>query len=214
MAPLLKICGLTQPAQAAAIAGLGVEAIGVIGVPGSPRHLAAAQRPALFAAAAAANPRCVGVLVAADPSDAELEQLGGRGGHRVLQLHGAESPERCAELRRRLDVQLWKALRVRSAADLEHADRYAAVVDALLLDAWVPDQLGGTGQAIPLEWLQGFRSPLPWWLAGGLSAERVAPVLAALQPTGLDASSWVELAPGVKDLNRVVALLEAVRRWR
>lgn len=214
MAPLLKICGLTQPAQAAAIAGLGVDAIGVIGVPGSPRHLAAAERPALFAAAAAADPRCVGVLVVADPHDAELAELGSKGGHRVLQLHGGESPQRCAVLRRRLDVQLWKALRVRCAADLAQADRYAEVVDALLLDAWVPDQLGGTGQAIPLEWLQGFRSPLPWWLAGGLSAERVEPVLTALQPTGLDVSSGVEQAPGVKDLNRVAALLAAMRRWR
>ncbi len=214
MAPLLKICGLTQPAQAAAIAALGVDAIGVIAVPGSPRHRAAAERPALFGAATAANPRCVGVLVVADPGDAELAELGSQGGHRVLQLHGHESRERCAELRQQLDVQLWKALRVRTADDLQRAARYADVVDALLLDAWAPDQLGGTGQAIPLPWLRDFRSPLPWWLAGGLGPERVEPVLAALRPTGLDASSGVEQAPGVKDLDRVKALIEAVHRWR
>lgn len=213
MAPLLKICGLTQPHQAAAIAALGSDAIGVIGVAGSPRWLPASQRPALFAAAAERHPHCLGVLVVADPIDAELSELGSAGGHRVLQLHGAESPQRCGELRERLDVELWKALRIRSAHDLERALDYAGVVDALLLDAYAPGQLGGTGQAIPLDWLADFQSPLPWWLAGGLSAERVAPVLAALQPTGLDASSGVELAPGVKDLNRVAALLEAVRRW-
>lgn len=214
MPPLLKICGLTQPHQAAAIAAMGCDAIGVIAVAGSPRWLPASQRPGLFAAAAARQHHCLGVLVVADPDDAELAELGSAGGHRVLQLHGAESPQRCAELRERLDVALWKALRIRSAQDLERARAYEGVVDGLLLDAYAPGQLGGTGQAIPLDWLADFRSPLPWWLAGGLSAERVAPVLAALQPTGLDASSGVEQAPGVKDLNRVAALLAAVRRWR
>jgi phosphoribosylanthranilate isomerase len=213
MPPLLKICGLTQPAQAEAIAGLGCDAIGVIGVPGSPRHLEPERRPALFAAARAVNPACQGVLVVADPPDVLLPLLGGAGGHQVLQLHGGESPERCGELRQRLDVQLWKALRIRSPQDLQRAAAYAPVVDALLLDAYVPDQLGGTGQAIPLEWLADFASPLPWWLAGGLSAERVGAVMAALRPTGLDASSAVEIAPGDKDLASVRALVEAVRHW-
>lgn len=213
MPPLLKICGLTQSAQAAAIAGLGCDAIGVIGVAGSPRHVEPARRPALFAAARAANPACEGVLVVADPHDAALPELGSAGGHQVLQLHGGESPQRCAELRQRLDVRLWKALRIRSPRDLQVAADYAGVVDALLLDAYVPNQLGGTGQAIPLDWLADFEAPLPWWLAGGLCAERVGPVLAALRPTGLDASSAVERAPGDKDLEQVQRLVEAVRHW-
>lgn len=213
MPPLLKICGLTQPAQAEAIARLGCDAIGVIGVAGSPRHLDPERRPALFAAARAENSSCQGVLVVADPPEAMLPLLGSAGGHQVLQLHGGESPERCAELRQRLDVRLWKALRIRSPHDLQRAADYANVVDSLLLDAYVPDQLGGTGQAIPLQWLADFESPLPWWLAGGLSADRVEAVLAALQPTGLDASSAVEHAPGDKDLTKVQALVEAVRHW-
>lgn len=213
MPPLLKICGLTRPDQAAAVAWLGCDAIGVIGVAGSPRHLEPERRPALFAAARAVNPACQGVLVVADPVDAMLPLLDAAGGHQVLQLHGSESPERCAELRQRLDVVLWKALRIRSPQDLQRALAYAAVVDALLLDAYVPDQLGGTGQSIPLDWLSDFASPLPWWLAGGLCAERVGPVLAAVQPTGLDASSAVERSPGDKDLAKVQALVEAVRHW-
>jgi phosphoribosylanthranilate isomerase len=214
LAPLLKICGLTRPEQAAAIAAMGCDAIGVIGVPGSPRWVAPPQRPALFAAARQRSRRCLGVLVVADPADDELPLLGAAAGHQVLQLHGQESPQRCAALRRLLDVEVWKALRIRAPGDLEQAEAYAAVVDALLLDAWVPDQLGGTGQAIPLDWLAGFSPPLPWWLAGGLSAERVDPVLAALSPTGLDASSGVERSPGEKDLAKVRALVKAVQRWR
>ena len=217
MSPLLKICGLTQPGQAQAIAALGVDALGVIAVPGSPRWLAPPLRPAVFAAACAANPNCQGVLVVADPADAELAELRLAGGHRVVQLHGAETPERCAALRQQLDGALWKALRIRSPQDLQRAQAYAGVVDALLLDAYVPDQLGGTGQAIPLEWLTSVELPIPWWLAGGLNAQRVTPVLQALGPTGLptglDASSGVERSPGDKDLTKVAALVDAVRRW-
>ena len=216
--PWLKVCGLRTPEQAAAVAAFGVEAIGVIGVPGSPRWLDPAERPGLFAAVATARPSCVGVLVVADPADADLPLLG-TGGHRVLQLHGGESPERCQQLRELFgpDIGLWKALRIRSHADLEQAEAYGPVVDALLLDAWVPDQLGGTGHRIPIEWLTDFRPSLPWWLAGGIQADRVAPAmqaLAAAPPAGLDASSGVERAPGDKDLERVAALVAAVAAVR
>lgn len=216
---LLKVCGLRSAQQAAEVAALGADAIGVIAVPRSPRWLAPEQRPALFEAVGAARAGCLGVLVVADPADAELPQLGPAAGHQVLQLHGAETPQRCAELRERLgpELILWKALRIRSQADLELAEAYAAVVDALLLDAWVPDQLGGTGHRIPIEWLEGFRPALPWWLAGGITAERLPGALQALKaspPVGVDASSGVERAPGDKDLDRVAQLVAAVAAFR
>jgi len=209
--PLLKICGLRDPEQAAAVACLGVDAIGVIGVPGSPRYLEPGQRPPLFAAVQAAAPVCQRVLVVADPDDRQLAELAGGQGHGVVQLHGSETPERCHQLRASLGCTVWKALRIRSPHDLKQAWDYAHAVDALLLDAWVPDQLGGTGHRIPSEWLAGFTPPLPWWLAGGIRADRVAPLLAQLTPTGLDASSGVERAPGDKDLALVEALVAAVR---
>jgi phosphoribosylanthranilate isomerase len=209
--PLLKICGLRLPEQAAAIAGLGVDAIGVIAVPGSPRWLPAAERPALFAAMRAASQHCLGVLVCADPQDAELEDLEPCHGHGVIQLHGAESPERCDQLRRRFGCKVWKAVRLRQPSDRTALNAYAGSVDAVLLDAWVADQLGGTGHRIPLEWLEGWQPPLPWWLAGGITATRVAAVLQKLSPTGLDASSGVERSPGNKDLELVRELLSAVR---
>ena len=195
------------------MAACGVDAIGVIGVAGSPRHLAPQARADLFAAVAQASPGCERVLVVADPSDDQLDQLSPERGHQVLQLHGDETPQRCHQLRERLGLRLWKALRIRQPDDLQRAAAYAPVVDALLLDAWVPDQLGGTGHRIPLEWLSAFRPELPWWLAGGIRAERVAAVLERLQPTGLDASSGVERAPGDKDLEQVRALVAAVRGW-
>ena len=209
--PLLKICGLRDPAQAAAVAQLGVDAIGVIGVPGSPRFLEAEQRPALFAAMRAAAPGCRGVLVVADPLEQQWPQLELGQGHAVVQLHGSETPQLCGQLRSRLGCEIWKALRIRRPEDLQRAADYAPVVDALLLDAWVPDQLGGTGHRIPIEWLQGFTPVLPWWLAGGIRAERVPELLTQLGPTGFDASSGVERSPGDKDLDQVAALVAAVR---
>ena len=209
--PLLKICGLRDSAQAAAVAQLGVDAIGVIGVPGSPRFLEAEQRPALFAAMRAAAPGCRGVLVVADPLEQQWPQLELGQGHAVVQLHGSETPQLCGQVRSRLGCEIWKALRIRRPEDLQRAVDYAPVVDALLLDAWVPDQLGGTGHPIPIEWLQGFTPVLPWWLAGGIRAERVPELLTQLDPTGLDASSGVERSPGDKDLDQVAALVAAVR---
>lgn len=217
--PWLKVCGLRRPDQAAAVAALGVDALGVIAVDRSPRWLEPVRRPELFSAMAEASPRCCGVLVVADPTDDDLEPLGPGLGHQVLQLHGAETPQRCRQLRRQLgpELLLWKALRIRDAADLERAAAYGDAVDGLLLDAWVPDQLGGTGHRIPIEWLEGFAPPLPWWLAGGITPERVVPVMGALagcSPQGLDVSSGVELSPGDKDLQRVAALVAAVETVR
>ncbi len=211
-APRLKICGLRQNEQAAAVARLGVDAIGVIGVAGTPRFLEAALRPALFAAATAVNPSLLRVLVVANPDSTILEELRPDRGHQVLQLHGEESPAFCADLGGRLGCPIWKALRVRSAADLDRALAYEGAVEALVLDAWVPDQLGGTGQAIPLAWLRTFTPPMPWWLAGGVSPERLPGLLNELRPDGFDASSAVERSPGDKDLARVEALVSALRQ--
>lgn len=213
--PLLKICGLRLSEQAAAIASFGVDALGVIAVQGSPRYLPPSERAGLFAAMAAAGPLCRGVLVVANPSDQELAGLQSGQGHHVVQLHGAESVERCRQLRLQLPgIELWKALRVRSQEDLAQVERFAAVVDAVLLDAWVPGVLGGTGHRIPLEWLAGFAPPLPWWLAGGIEARTAEAALAQVHPDGLDASSALELSPGIKDLQRVQDLVAVVAAAR
>jgi len=212
--PLLKICGLKDPDQAAAVATLAVDAVGVIGVPSSPRWLEPARRAALFAAVASTKRDCLRVLVVADPREEEIAQLQpGQGGHNVVQLHGNETVERCLELRRRLPegLLLWKAVRIREPGDLLQVPRFASVVDAVLLDAWVGSQLGGTGHRIPVEWLREFCCEQPWWLAGGITPERMASLQGAVSPDGFDASSGVEDAPGVKNLARVAALVRAVR---
>lgn len=212
--PLLKICGLRHPDQAAAIAELGVDAIGVIGVRGSPRYLEIGERRRVFEAVMATRPDCLRVLVVADPSEEEVDVLNPSHGHSVVQLHGGESPERCGRLRQRIDAIFWKALRIRRPEDLLTARDYCPVVDALLLDAWDPHQRGGTGRRIPVEWLQDFRPPIPWWLAGGITAGVIPLLRERVAPDGLDVSSGVERAPGEKNLEQVIELIAQIRGAR
>ena len=211
--PELKICGITDIEQAIAIARLGVQAIGVIGVPNTPRYVEPHQRRSLFNVLEEQHPQLNRVWVVANPEDAALEEaLNGAGQPSVVQLHGTESIERCQALKQRYPrQQWWKALRVREPDDLHQLQQYAPWVDALLLDAWAADQLGGTGHRLPLDWLSDTELAVPWWLAGGVSAEWVPELLSRVTPQGLDASSRLEERPGWKNLDKVQALVEAVR---
>ena len=147
----------------------------------------------------------------ADPLNQELKDLEANRGHQIVQLHGDESPQRCGELREQLGVGLWKAVRIRNPDDLERARAYEPVVDALLVDAWVPDQLGGTGQSIPIEWLLNFQPALPWWLAGGITPARLPHLMDELQPDGSTAAVVSKQAPGEKDLDKIRELVNIVR---
>ncbi|QNJ02515.1 phosphoribosylanthranilate isomerase [Synechococcus sp. PROS-U-1] len=212
--PDLKICGITDLEQALAIARMGVQAIGVIGVENTPRYVEPTQRRALFTVLEEQHPPLNRVWVVADPGDAALEEaLSGTGQPSVVQLHGNESRERCQTLKQRYPrQQWWKALRVREPEDLLQLKHYAPHMNALLLDAWSADQLGGTGHRLPLDWLSDTELSVPWWLAGGVSAEWVPELLSHVSPQGLDASSRLEERPGWKNLDKVQALVEAVQK--
>ncbi len=208
----IKICGITKPEQAIAIAQLGATDLGFICASSSPRYVTAAQiavvGQALQAAAIAVGR--IGVFVNA--SLAEIVQAVLIGGLTAVQLHGQESVQFCQELRRSLteagfaQIELWKAFRIRTAADLTQIADYAAVVDAVLLDAYHPNLMGGTGQTLNWADLQGFAPACPWFLAGGLTPDNVTQALQHVQPDGIDLSSGVERSPGDKDLQRVAHL--------
>ncbi|TAD74017.1 MAG: phosphoribosylanthranilate isomerase [Oscillatoriales cyanobacterium] len=213
---LVKICGLKDPDQAVAIAQLGAWAIGFICVPASPRYVNATEIRAVSDRLAAAGCAVERVGVFANTDLDTIAHTVERGALTVVQLHGDESPEFCADLRTRLPgLELWKALRVRSAATLDRAAAYTTTVDRLLLDAYRPEALGGTGHTLDWHGLQTWRSPLPWFLAGGLNPDNVGEAMAALAanlPIGLDLSSGVERAPADKDLDRVDRILRAIRQ--
>lgn len=179
----VKICGLTLPEQAIAIAQMGVSALGFITVPHSPRYVPAAT---IAEICRQLPPSVLTVAVVANLDLAVLAHLVTTTGVQALQLHGSESPEFCQQVRHTFpNIVLIKALRVRSAASLAEIPAYAPIVDRILLDAYHPQQLGGTGQ--PFDWtlLKALHVPCPWWLAGVLRPKIVGRRSPKPNPKGL-----------------------------
>ncbi|MBF2009590.1 phosphoribosylanthranilate isomerase [Chlorogloeopsis fritschii PCC 9212] len=202
----VKICGITKPEQGKAIASFGATALGFICVSTSPRYVYVEQIRAVVALLPN-NIDTIGVF--ANTSVEEITQIATDSGLTGVQLHADESPEFCQKLRVNLpDVEIIKALRIRNAADFDKAIAYSTCVDTLLLDAYHPQQLGGTGKTLDWQILQQFNPSCPWFLAGGLTPDNILEALNQVQPSGIDLSSGVERAPGDKDLDKVARLFE------
>ncbi len=210
----VKICGITQAEQAIAIARHGATHLGFICVPQSPRYLSPTAIAEITQALDAAGVVTKTVGVFADASLVEMADIARQANLSHIQLHGQETLEQCQQLLAELPgIFLIKAIRVRTAADLVRAEAYAPYVDALLLDAYHPQQLGGTGLTLDWDALGSFRPTCPWMLAGGLTPENVSTALSTLRPDGIDLSSGVEQHPGVKDLALVQHLFEQLQSW-
>jgi phosphoribosylanthranilate isomerase len=203
----VKICGITQPEQSLAITSLGATALGFICVPSSPRYVNIAQ---IQAAIAPISPNIDKIGVFANTTISEISQIVKKSGLTGVQLHGDETPEFCHQLRQSLSqVEIIKAIRVHSLEHLQTTTHYTDYVDTLLLDAYHPQHLGGTGQT--LDWLmlnQEFSPSLPWFLAGGLTPDNILTALSQINPHGIDLSSGVEHSPGNKDLDKVALLFQ------
>ncbi|WP_375475856.1 phosphoribosylanthranilate isomerase [uncultured Nostoc sp.] len=205
----VKICGITQPQQSIAIASLGATALGFICVPNSPRYVTTSQIRAAVAELPA-NIDTIGVF--ANLSIAEISQIVADAGLTGVQLHGDESPTFCYQVRQALpNVEIIKALRIRSLEHLDTAADYTKYVDTLLLDAFHPQQLGGTGKTLDWTMLEQFSPSCPWFLAGGLTADNIVQALNQVNPSGVDLSSGVERTPGDKDLDKVALLFHSLK---
>jgi len=208
---LAKICGLLTPdAVDAAVAG-GATHLGFVFHRKSPRDI---DPPMAAELAGMARGRAASVAVVVDPEDALLERLAREVRPDFIQLHGRETPERVAEVRALTGAGVIKALPVADAGDLDAAPAYEVVADHLMLDAKAPgeDRPGGHGAAFDWSVLAGRSFAKPWFLAGGLTPANVADALAATDAPGVDVSSGVERAPGVKDPALIAAFLRAVRQ--
>jgi phosphoribosylanthranilate isomerase len=205
----IKICGITTVEQGKAIAKMGATDLGFICVPSSPRYLNLTKlQPLVAALSRVAN--TVGVF--ADIAVLEIARVVGLTEINTVQLHGQESIEFCQELRVALpDTEIIKAWRVRDLQDLAKITAYSDIVDCLLLDAYHPDALGGTGQTLDWEQLSAFSPPIPWLLAGGLTPANICTALSQLHPDGIDLSSGVEVSPGNKNLELVDRLFTNLR---
>lgn len=195
----VKICGLREEAALDAAIEGGARWVGFVFYPPSPR----AVDPRRFAGLRARVPEgveTVGVFV--DPADCEIAAVLAAAPLDLVQLHGSESPERCAEVRERFSVRVIKALRVGVREDLARAGDYRGVADLLLLDARPPEgaRLPG-GNAVSFDWriLEGFDPGLPWLLAGGIHAGNLARAVEVSGARAVDVSSGVERRPGEKD---------------
>ena len=204
----IKICGLTQTDQAVEIATMGASVLGFICVKQSPRYVS----PDKIHTIVQALPAIDRFGVFANASLEDVQHTVTTGHLSGVQLHGQESLDYCQQIRTALpDVELIKALRIRHPNDLLQVKDYGPYVDTFLLDAYHPDQLGGTGHTLDWQALQSFQPPKPWFLAGGLRPDNVAQALSMLAPDGIDLSSGVEHAPGDKDLAKVAKLIHNVQ---
>lgn len=212
----IKICGLTDLDQAVEICSwqhfspknLRVTDLGFICVEASPRYIL----PEKINEIVAALPQHIlKVGVFAHHSPEKIAQIVQQANLTAAQLHSDESPQFCQQLRALLpDLTIIKALRIKDQSSLALTKQYEAVVDTLLLDAYHPEQLGGTGHTLNWHDLQQFSPRIPWLLAGGLNPDNIQTALALLQPDGVDLSSGVERSPGDKDLTKVKKLLEKI----
>ncbi|MGD1849314.1 MAG: phosphoribosylanthranilate isomerase [Cyanophyceae cyanobacterium] len=209
----VKICGLTQPDQAIAIARLGATTLGFIAVEASPRYIPPDKLRLLTQSLIGESPGTQRVGVFANASldfIAEFQRAGNLTG---VQLHGDESVADCQKVRDSLPpVELIKAIRVQGKTCLEQAIKYSHVVAALLLDAYRPGLLGGTGATLDWDALITFSPSCPWLLAGGLRPDNIAQALEYIAPDGIDLSSGVERSPGDKDLDKVAQLFQELRQ--
>ena len=202
-----KVCGLTTPEGVDAAVSAGASYLGLVFYPRSPRHLTL-DRAAALAARAPSGVRRVALVV--DAPDAEIDAILDAVEVDVLQLHGAEPPERVAALAARRPVM--KAVGVREAADLAALDAYPAAA-RLLVDAKPPPGAplpGGNGEAFDWDLLSGRAWPMPWMLAGGLDPGTVAEAVRVTGAPCVDVSSGVESAPGVKDAGLIAAFAAAL----
>jgi len=211
MSLLVKICGLSTRETLDAALGAGADMVGFVFFPPSPRHISFDVAREL-AAGVRGGARKVALTVDAD--DANLSAIVTALKPDILQLHGHESVARILELKRKFGLQVMKALPVETAADLAGLPDYAAVSDRILFDARPPKDAtrpGGLGSTFDWHVLENLDLKRPFMVSGGLTGDNVAEALRVTRARGVDVSSSVERAPGVKDPQLIERFIRAVR---
>ncbi|QAY95846.1 phosphoribosylanthranilate isomerase [Methylovirgula ligni] len=211
MGMIVKICGLSTPETLGAALAAGADMVGFVHFPKSPRHVPLAAAAALAGGVAG---RARKVLLTVDAGDDLLAAAIAAFEPDILQLHGHEPPARVAALRAKFGRPVMKAIGLASAADVAGIADYEAVADLLLFDALPADVTalpGGNGRAFDWALLRGRRFAKPWLIGGGLTAETVGEAIRATGASGVDVSSGVESARGVKDIGKIASFIAAAR---
>lgn len=212
MALIFKICGLKDMEAVDAALDVGADMIGFVFFAPSPRDVSPADAARLVARA---RGRAEIVALTVDADDALFDAITSALRPDWLQLHGRESRDRVSALKHRFGVPVLKVLGVSTAGDVDRAGHYAGVADRLLFDAKPPKQAtrpGGLGTRFDWSLLKALDPAVPFMLSGGLDADNVGEAVRQTRAIGLDVSSGVERAPGVKDPVKIREFAEAVRR--
>ena len=206
--PEIKICGLSTPEMVDAAVAARASHIGLVHYPPSPRHVSLEQA-ARLRVRVPAEIKVVLLLVneQPEPTVRAIEAVKPD----VVQFHGGETPEWLAVLKQAGVKELWKAVGIKDADGLERSKRFKGAADRLLYDAPAQKLPGGQGLAMDWSLLQGFRHEMPWGLAGGLTPGNVAEAIRATGAPLVDASTGLESAPGVKDVDKIAAFCKAAR---
>ncbi|MGR8941729.1 MAG: phosphoribosylanthranilate isomerase [Gammaproteobacteria bacterium] len=200
----VKICGFTRAEDAVLAARLGVDAVGLVFYPPSPRHIDIDQALRITAALPAFT---TVVALFVDEKEARIREVLQHVPIDCLQFHGDEPAEAC----RLYNKRYIKAVRVRPDTDIAALARQYHDAAGLLLDAWHPDAKGGTGSQFDWNMIPA-QCALPIILAGGLNAENAYEAVRTVKPYALDVSSGVEAAKGVKDAAKMTAFLTEVNQ--
>jgi phosphoribosylanthranilate isomerase len=205
-----KICGLSTAETVDAVVAGGARFIGFVTYPRSPRHVA--SNDALKALGARVPKSVVRVGLFVDPDDALLDERLATGAIDLLQLQGSETPERVAAIKARTGKPVMKVIKVGQASDVERGiAAHASVADRLMFEAAGGILPGGNAQAFDWTILSGRAIPLPWFLAGGLTADNVAEAVRITGARAVDVSSGVESSRGVKSVDLIRAFLDRVK---
>jgi len=211
MTLLVKICGLSTRETLSAALEAGADMVGFVFFPPSPRHLSLDTAREL---ARQVKQRATRVALTVDADDATLEGIVAALAPDILQLHGHETPGRVSEIKRKFGREVMKALPVERASDLATLPDYAAVADRILFDARPPKgatRPGGLGAVFDWQLLKDLDLKLPFMVSGGLHADNVVDAVRITRAGGVDVSSGVERAPGVKDVEMIRAFIRAAR---
>jgi phosphoribosylanthranilate isomerase len=200
----VKLCGVTSLDDARLCADAGAWAIGMIFVEESPRRVDVADA-AEIGAAMRRRLEVAGVFANA-PLD-EVVELADLCSLTMVQLHGEEGPTYCAEIAHRTGLKVIKGARVRDKASVQALRAFRVAVDFHLLDAFSQDARGGTGQTFNWDLAKERGDGPPIILSGGITPENAAEAIAAISPFAIDSASGTEASPGVKDPDKVAALV-------
>jgi phosphoribosylanthranilate isomerase len=211
MSLLVKICGLSTRETLDVALDAGADMVGFVFFPPSPRHLSLEAGRDL---GRQVKKRALKVALTVDADDATLDNVMDALSPDILQLHGKESVARLRDIKRKFGRPVMKALPIETAADLADLPGYAAVADRILFDARPPKHAtrpGGLGASFDWHLLENLDLKLPYMVSGGLHAQNVAQALRLTRAGGVDVSSGVESAPGVKDPEGITAFIRAAR---